>query len=84
MDPQETLRLILEETADGNIEEAMELIGYLADWIGKGGFAPTLDAQYLKKLPDDVRHSLWDLIKITGQERQHGSDREDTTRLQDT
>jgi len=41
MDPNETLKIIIEELGNGNEAEAEYAIADLREWIAKGGFQPT-------------------------------------------
>jgi len=40
MDPNQTLKEILEDLSEGEIQSAREKMDYLKEWIGKGGFEP--------------------------------------------
>lgn len=62
MDPNATLEMVLEAIRNGDAETAAEYLGYLNDWISKGGFQP----EQLATISDDARYAAHSIPAPTG------------------
>lgn len=74
MDPNATLAAMLAAVAAMDVMTFDEFAGYLADWLGKGGFLP----DDLKTIADDLRDEARNLPHTTGRREEDEANEVDT------
>lgn len=64
MDPDETLRLMLEERSAGNWIETAEHAGNLLEWLAKGGLMPQVRPDQLRQLLGSVLEDMFQKLHL--------------------